>query len=141
MICSVDGCERLARGNYCPTHRKRQQRGRPLSGPIAERPKTKLGVLREAALRYAHADSDEEFAKAEANLIKASARAALEAKGEVIRQRLCELRKQGAKLGRPPKADPARAAELVKALGIARAAEHLGVSRRTVERAVRVGAS
>lgn len=78
--------------------------------------------LREAARRWAEAESEEEFVNADQNLIKSAL-----ALREVTPPRV----------GRPRKVDMVEVAILVKRLGGVRpAADRLGVSVRTVKRAL-----
>lgn len=107
-----------------------------MSEPVLERPRSKIDVLREVALRYADADTDEDFRRADENLVKASARAAYEAVSERIRRGIAERRARGERVGRAPKVEPERAARLAARVGVAKAAALLGISQRTVYRAL-----
>jgi hypothetical protein len=62
--CSIDGCQKEAVYGLCWAHRKRKQRGKPLSEPLREVGLGPVVQLQRAALRYAEAEEDEEFKKA-----------------------------------------------------------------------------
>ena len=68
--CAVDGCDRTVAGRhgrgyagYCSGHAKRKSRGLLVDVPLQER-LSPAERLREAAIRYADADGDEEWGRA-----------------------------------------------------------------------------
>lgn len=64
--CSAPDCLRPVRhGELCEAHAKRRQRDQPLSGPIAATNQTPRERFLEAVLRYAAADSDDEWERSE----------------------------------------------------------------------------
>jgi hypothetical protein len=135
--CSFPGCGHdTMSGELCEGHRKQRQRGQSLS-PLAHRPSNALERLTEAAIAYAEADEDEDFARARDNLRKAAGVYGRRHVGERIRERLAELRAAGVRLGRPPLVDKAVVQHLAKEVGVGKAALLLGVSRVTVWRVVR----
>lgn len=136
--CSVDGCENEARrGGLCWGHHKRKDRGMPVEATMAPRP-TKLARLRAAALAYAEADTDQDYDRADDNLIKSAAAARCAAIGKLTRDGMARLKAQGVHVGRPSKVDPELAAQAVAEAGsMKRAAVALLVSVRTVRRALR----
>jgi hypothetical protein len=137
VSCAVDGCENdAARGGLCWAHVKEKQRTGKLS-PLSKRPASALERLTEAAIAYAEAEEDDEFRRARDNLRKSAAAYAVRHPGETVREALARAKAQGVRLGRPPKLTPEKARELVDSAGsIKRAAAMLGVSRRTVRRAL-----
>ena len=70
-VCEIDGCERLPVGRFCGMHAARARRGAPMHAPVQER-RSPRGWLRESALRYQAAESDEDYAAADALLDKAA---------------------------------------------------------------------
>jgi hypothetical protein len=136
--CTVDGCEREAKGQYCAMHRKRAQRRQELSAPAKERPSSPREWLREAALRYAEAETDAEYARADDNLRKAAASCGPVERELAIADAFERLRTRWERLGRPRRLTPEEAQRMVhQSGGVARAAAALGVSVRTVQRALR----
>lgn len=119
--CSAPDCLRPVRhGELCEAHAKRRQRDQPLSGPIAATKQTPRERFLEAVLRYAAADSDDEWERSEWVLMKAGAR---------------YFRRAG--VGRPPVVDETRAAELFRTLQSVRGvARQLGATRQSVRRAL-----
>lgn len=142
--CSVDACPNEAKkAGYCWGHWKRKGRGQTVNVPLAERPKSAIERLTEAALTYADAgDADEaEFERAKDNLRKAAA-AYERDESQVSRTELRALQEAldglKSKLGRPPKVSAVLVLETVRRLGgIAKTALELRVSVRTVQRAMR----
>lgn len=137
-LCTVDDCPNpAARGGICWGHIKKRSRTGGL-GELERRPKSKQERVYEAALTYAGAESDDEFERARENLRKSSIAAGQAFVSELTREALARLREQGVRLGRPPKVEPAQVAEAVSRAGSAkRAASQLGVSLRTIRRALR----
>lgn len=112
-----------------------------MAPPIQARSKTNpmspLERLTEAAISYANADSDDEYDRARDNLRKAASAFGNKA-GEAIRIALADLRARGIKLGRPRKIEPEVAVRLAEQTkSIRKTALMLGVSRKTVQRALR----
>lgn len=78
--CLVEGCDRLeelangrSAGGLCAGHRWRKKRGRPLGGPLDERRARRLSpsqLVREAIHAYMRAESDEEYDRAFATLMR-----------------------------------------------------------------------
>lgn len=69
-----DVCGKPAeRDGLCRAHRQQKYDGRPLS-PLRVQGQTRLQMLRAAALAYADADGDDDFARATNRLIKAAMR-------------------------------------------------------------------
>jgi hypothetical protein len=136
--CGYDGCDRPAqRGGYCWGHVKQVARGQRVS-ELVHRPQSSLERLTEAALTYAGAEEDEDFARARDNLRKAAAAYGGKSMGDVIRERLADARTRGVRLGRPPLLEPEQARLMVVAAGgVGKAARVLQVSRFTVFRALR----
>lgn len=74
MTCAVDDCDRAPyKSGLCAGHYRRKREGRPLTelrraqgGPAT--PILPIDRLSEAALAYADADTDEDFARARNNL-------------------------------------------------------------------------
>jgi hypothetical protein len=118
--CSVDDCPNEAnRGGRCWAHAKRKARGQDAN--TLARP-SGLERLREAALRYADAEDDEDFRRAEDNLRKAAYAIARRANGG----------------GRPAKVQVDTALAALRAVGSLRgAAALLGCSHVAVWRALR----
>lgn len=119
--CEAPDCLRPARhGIYCDTHGKRARQGRPLAAPIPPTNQTPRERFFEACLRFAAADSDDEYQKAEWVLMKAGIRYF-----------------KRANVGRPPTVDASKAAEMFRHLQSVRAvARSLGTSRQSVRRAL-----
>lgn len=138
--CSVDGCPHdAARGGLCWSHVRRKQRGQALSPAIRQRPKTPFERVTEAAIAYVDADADEDFARARDNLRKAVAAYGSTALADLAREGLERAKAQGVHLGRPRKVTQEQAIALVVQQGsISKAAVLLGVSWRTVHRALRM---
>lgn len=137
--CSVDGCENhVAKDGLCSGHYKRKQRGQPVAVQLQAKP-SGVERLREAALAYAEADEDDEFARADANLLKAAAAARASAIAELTRRALANLRAQGVRLGGPRKVEPELALRTVEEAGsLKRAAVKLAVSVKTIRRAIKL---
>lgn len=123
MSCSVDGCESpAAKGGLCWAHAKRRAKGQDAN--VLPRP-SGLERLREAALKYADAEGDEDFRRAEDNLRKAAAALMRRARG-----------------GRPATVAHEEALNALRAAGsLRRAAAVLGVSAWAVLRAIRRGSN
>lgn len=157
--CAIDGCDRPAdrrtpMGNLCPAHRKRtlpsRAGGLKLSAPITPRLDPRAKLI-EAALAYAQAEEDGDFEVAAEQLVVAAKRYAPAAVEELQRRthmawrksiRLGIARKKAAGVewrpGPPPVVTPERAREAVTRAGsVRKAAVALGVTRRTVQRALR----
>jgi hypothetical protein len=137
--CTVAECEALTREGRirCDFHEKRHQRGQPLTAPKAERLTPKARLL-EAAIRLADAETDEDYAKAERDTLKAARHLSPSALGELVRQGMAQARRRGVTFGRRPVLTSAQAQALVKHHGsMAAAAEAARVSRVTLWRALR----
>lgn len=143
QFCAVDGCPNAAqKGGLCYGHRKRKQRGGPVSTALKQRPKSPLERLTEAAITYAEADGDEDYARARENLRKSSVAYAPSARAEIIsqltREALAKLKAQGVTLGRPQKeVDHAQLVLEAESASARAVAAKLGVSVRTVWRALK----
>lgn len=73
MSCSVDGCTRhVEKQGLCAAHRKRKQRGQEVSAPVRDYRMKAEERLSKAALRYANAESDDEYRRAKVLLAKYS---------------------------------------------------------------------
>lgn len=75
--CSVDGCERCAakgEAGLCFGHARRKRRGLPVSVKLREYARTGKKRLSDAAIRLADAESDKDFERAMAWLLKAAQR-------------------------------------------------------------------
>lgn len=69
--CSIDGCQKAAaRGGLCWSHIKRRQRHVDIEAPLRVYGQPSAELVKRAALRYAEAADDEEFARARALLLK-----------------------------------------------------------------------
>jgi hypothetical protein len=119
--CEAPDCLRPTRnGRYCEAHAKRLQRGASLTAPVKEA-RSLRQVFLDAVLRYASADSDEEYELAEAALYMAGKKYF----ATVVRG------------GRPPKASPEVVAEVYASWGsVAATARQLAISRQAVARAL-----
>lgn len=120
--CEATDCLRVVRhGRYCEAHAKRLQRDTvPLSAPVREA-RTPRQVFLDAVLRYAAADSDEEFERAD-NTLYYAGRAYF---STVVRG------------GRPPKVAPDVVAQVYAQWGtVAATARELHISRQAVMRAL-----
>lgn len=139
--CSI--CSKPAKhGEWCDAHWKRKQRGKSLAPPLQERPKTPLELLTESALSYAEAEGDQDFARALDNLRQSANRYSRRAGRDVTPEELSALRHElarvQAKLGRPRRLTQEEIVEVLERVGSqAEAARQLGVSTRTVRRALR----
>lgn len=70
-LCRIDEClEPAGRGGLCACHRKRLQRGLPMRMPKRERGAALIQRFRLAALEYAHAESDEDYQRADRRLAR-----------------------------------------------------------------------
>lgn len=70
QTCHGPECDKPAqRGGFCWAHLKRKQRSRPLSGKVRGYGMSKREKRSRAALRYANAETQEEFDRA-ADLLK-----------------------------------------------------------------------
>lgn len=143
MSCAIEDCDKPAsKAGMCWGHAKRKARGQTVSGPIKERPKSKSEWLREAALAYADADSDDEeaFTRAVDSLRKAAAAfgsATNERVGELTREALALLKSKGVKLGRPHRVSPEQAEQAIQKYGsVTKAAKRLRINRATLYRAL-----
>lgn len=157
--CSISECPNRAdrdtiRGALCAAHRRRQQPSRAgglkLSAPITPRLDPRAKLL-EAALAYAQAEEDGDFAEAEEQLVVAAKRYAPASVEEMQRRtHMAWLKSVKAGIARRKAAGrswrPGPAAELTpeqardavaKAGSIRKAARALGMNRRTVQRALR----
>jgi hypothetical protein len=144
--CTAPECEEPTRQGraYCELHEKRKQRCRCtsaarcqcLTAPKQER-LSPAERLREAALRYAEAEDDAAFQAAARDLVRAARQFGPSTHGELVRLGQAEARRRGVHVGRRPVVDPETACATAARLGsTARAAEALGVSPRTVQRAL-----
>lgn len=80
MTCTVDDCGRdVERAGLCATHRKRKQRGRPLSPPVRQYDPRETLELASRAMADADTseDSDADFERARKRLEMAALRFAL----------------------------------------------------------------
>lgn len=142
-LCTIDGCEQQAsKCGLCWAHYKRRQQQKPLFVPTRATYASPLDVVAAAAERYASAEEESDFVKARDNLRKASARhgqANFRLKvSQRTRRALSMARKRGVHLGRPVLVDGEKArAALAEHRTVARAAKALGVSERTLRRALR----
>ena len=136
-ICRAEEClNPAARGEYCWTHVKRNQRGQD----DAPRGPSRSELLREAAIGMADADADDDaaFERADANLRKAAHTFAFHDIRERIKAGMARAATQGRRPGRPPTRDEREIAEVVSAVGsIRRAAALLQCGRATVQRALK----
>lgn len=143
LYCAVGDCERETREGRtrCDLHEKRWQRGKrgaELEAPVEEE-LTPTGKLVQLALDLADADADDEveYQRAEAALIRQAKRLAPALAGEAIRKGLERARKNGVRLGRPPRIEMETALQLVSALGsVRRTARATGLSRGALSRAL-----
>jgi DNA invertase Pin-like site-specific DNA recombinase len=136
--CTAPECEAPSREGriYCEFHNKRHQRGQSLTAPKAER-LTANGRLVEVALRFAHAETDEEYSKAHRDLLRTAKQTGPSLHGELVRQGMAAAKKRGVKIGPPFQTDPVQVREAVTREGsIAAAARALRISRPTVYRAL-----
>ncbi len=120
--CEAPDCLRPTRnGRYCEAHAKRLQRGASL-GPVQEA-RTPWERFVDAVLRYAEAEEDADYQRAEWNLKDAARR--------WVKQDV------GGRIGRPPTVDAGCAWRLFRELRSVRAtARALGTSRQSVRRAL-----
>lgn len=122
--CSISDCGRkVSAAGLCATHRRRKRLGLLMSAPIREREVTlsEAEALTASALQYADAETDDEFRDGKAALLKAA---------------LTYVREEHP-IGRPPRLTRAQAESAVAMHGNkSAAARALGVSRRTVRRAL-----
>lgn len=62
-FCAQSECvEEAARGEFCELHRKRRQRGKPLSADVRTRHPSFIARLTEAALALANVSTDDDVA-------------------------------------------------------------------------------
>jgi hypothetical protein len=141
--CTAPGCDDSTRQGraYCDFHRRRLDRGKPLTAPKKVRlnPRERL---HEAALAWADADAENEAAyqKAATELLKAARAMAPQVAGDVIRQGMAEARQRGVRLGHPPRLTHSEALQAVSRHGSLKAAVRAGVaSRNALRRALRRG--
>lgn len=134
-------CDNDADGNgLCSAHRKRAKNGGDLSAPLKPAPHSRepLEVLTDAAIRYADAETDEEFKKAKDVLRKAAQNYGPKHQHHVIAEGLWRRKAAGLPVGRPAKITRAEAEAAVATNGGRRAAaKSLGVSPRTIRRALK----
>lgn len=126
MTCQAPDCYRPTRGGrtYCDAHQKRLQRGQPLAPPLDETrnttgldTRTPREAFLDAVLKYANADADAEFKRAEYLLMKW---------GRRYFRGAPELR-----------VDVREVASMVRRVGSIRgAARELGISRNAIRRAL-----
>lgn len=139
--CTVSECETETREGRirCELHEKRYQRGQSLTTPKVERLSPRARVV-EAAIRLADAETDEEFEKAERDVLRAAKQLAPSAHSELVRQGMAGARRRGVRLGRPASLTRAEAIALVSRHGSLRAAVRAGAAgRNTLRRALRQG--
>ncbi len=122
-LCEVADCLKATRPGrrMCETHAKRLQRGTPMGAPVDESkgPRSLRETFLEAVHRYANADSDVEFERAEWRLMDAGRRYFRTA------------------VGRPPKVPTGDVIRAWQELHSVRAvAKRLGVHRRSIQRAL-----
>lgn len=139
MTCSVGDCTRpAARGGKCWAHLKQASRGQP-TRPVAKRHESAWERLTEAAISFRDSDSldDDGFERDTDRLRKAAYAYARQHVSERTREALARLRAEGVRIGRPRTIEPEATLRMVQELGGARkAAQALGVSVRTVRRAL-----
>lgn len=137
--CSVDGCDKpVGKEGLCWGHRRRRQRGQVVNTSLRSRPESPMARLCEAAIVYANAEEDDDFARARDNLRKAASAYGGMSVPELVRRALEEARQRGVRLGRPPKVEPELVAKMVLEVGgLDEVAARLSVSVWTVRRALR----
>lgn len=146
MYCVAPDCTRpAARGELCWTHLKRQRTHGTIDGSVgtsevSERPKSPSERLHEAALKYADAEDDGDYARARDNLRKAATAYDRCLLSERTKAAMATARANGVRVGRPRalSLEPHQVVETVRYYGGARlAARALGVSVMTVWRALK----
>jgi hypothetical protein len=137
--CDFPDCDADAeRGGYCWAHTKQGQRRDGRRTEVARRHESAWERLTEAAIAYAEADQDDDFSRAKDRLAQAAKQYGRKQASALIREGMAAARARGVHIARPRKLAPMVALELVAKLGGARAAaEQVGVSVRTVRRALR----
>lgn len=141
MSCSIADCENPADGHgLCSAHRKRAKKGGNLAAPLKPAPTSRppLEVLQDAALRYADAESDEDFRSATDVLRKSAKTYGRKEQHHRISEGLWRRKAAGLPVGRRPKLTRADAEAAVATEGGVRAgARALGVSLGAMRRALR----
>lgn len=143
--CAISTCERETRDGreLCDLHEKRKQRGGDMHAPVQERLNPEQRFF-EALERYNDVSSEDDgaYLHERKRLLAAVANFSNNAMSAIVKQALAEARARGIRLGSPPKLDYANIHGLVALWGgVSRAARELGVSRRTVQRALRRAAT
>lgn len=141
MTCRIEDCENEADGHgLCSAHRKRSKKGGNLAAPLKPAPTARapLEVLQDAALRYADADSDDDYRAATDVLRKAAQTYGRKAQHHLIAEGLWRRKAAGLPVGRPAKLTRSQAEAAVAKYGGRRtAARALGVSPRSLRRALK----
>lgn len=141
MTCSVMDCPHpvVAHG-LCDGHVRRRYKGQTVHVPLAEAKRTPVQVLRDAAIGYADADSEDDEAalRADDRLRKAGSTFGLKEQARRISEGLRARAARGLPVGRPSKVSPVVALAAVQTHGgVQQAAVVLGCSRWAVWRALR----
>lgn len=141
--CSVSDCEDLAYRDcdgrpLCNTHRQQLKRT-GLVGAVEERGLTLIERVIAAAGELAEApDDDPEYERRRRRLLTACAELGREQVSRLVTQGQRAARRRGVQLGRPPRVPPEKVRAILKRTRSVQAtAEQLGVSRWTVQRALR----
>ncbi len=141
MNCEIADCENPADGHgLCSAHRKRAKKGGNLAAPLKPAPHARepWEVLTDAVIRYADAETDEEFTTAKDVLRKSAKTYGRINHRHLIAQGLQRRMAAGLPVGRPPKITHAEAEAAVVEHGSKRAAARaLGVTRAALRRALR----
>lgn len=144
--CQAPGCEEPTKEGrrFCPRDTKRFQRRRAgksapaLGAPPVERlPPMERAIELMGQLVETPAEDDDLYQRRRRELEQVLLELGKKARPEAIRRGMARARASGKHVGRPPKVSangPIRA--LVHAVGLARAAQALGLDRRTLRRAL-----
>ncbi len=138
--CTVDDCGRPAqKAQLCWGHYKRAQLGKPVHVQLEKHHRTPLAALLDSSMKFAEAEEDDDYERAVMLLALYARRYVKFVNAQKVRSALKKAKARGEQVGRPMKPVADGELELIR-LGERRVkdvAAALGVSRRTVQRALR----